>query len=133
MKRLCWYWLPPLCYAAGIFFLSSRAVPPSIAPPEGFDKLAHFILYGGLGGLLARALLSAGLGRANAVWWTTLLGTLYGVSDEIHQSFVPERSSEVLDAVADAGGSLIGGLGWLLVAALWHKWRQPRQGTNPQQ
>ncbi|MCK4613219.1 MAG: VanZ family protein, partial [Thermoplasmata archaeon] len=37
-----------------------------------------------------------------------ILGSLYGVSDEIHQHFVPRRSSDVLDLVADFLGVLIG-------------------------
>ena len=39
---------------------------------------------------------------------TFILGSLYGVSDEIHQHFVPRRSSDVLDLVADFLGVLIG-------------------------
>jgi VanZ family protein len=34
-------------------------------------------------------------------------GSLYGVSDEIHQAFVPGRSSDVLDWMADTAGTLV--------------------------
>ena len=39
---------------------------------------------------------------------------LYGMSDEIHQSFVAGRSAEAADALADLAGCIIGaGYGWL--------------------
>ena len=34
--------------------------------------------------------------------------SLYGISDEIHQSFVPFREAEVADVVADMIGALCG-------------------------
>ena len=34
--------------------------------------------------------------------------TLYGISDEIHQYFVPFRQADTLDAVANASGSICG-------------------------
>jgi VanZ family protein len=115
VKRLFWLWAPPVLYAAAIFILSSRAVPMEVAPPPGFDKLVHFGVFAGLGALLARAFVGAGV-RA-AVLWATLAGAAYGVVDEIHQSFVPTRSAEALDALADAAGSLAGAALWAWGAA----------------
>jgi VanZ family protein len=37
---------------------------------------------------------------------------LYGVSDEFHQYFVPGRSVEALDVLADALGGLLGA--WMM-------------------
>lgn len=68
--------------------------------PDGADKVAHAGAYAVLG-----ALLTLGSGRA---WAGVLLALAFGVSDEIHQSFVPNRASEVLDVVADGVGALIG-------------------------
>jgi VanZ family protein len=91
----------PLLVAATIFFASSHS---TVAAPgiSNFDKVAHFSVYGLLATLLGR------LGRGPRVWWLALLATsLYGVSDEWHQSFVPGRSCEVADWVADTlGGAL---------------------------
>ena len=39
-----------------------------------------------------------------------LLATLFGVTDEIHQYFVPGRQADVFDVVADAVGALAGAL-----------------------
>jgi VanZ family protein len=39
--------------------------------------------------------------------WSFIICTLYGASDEIHQYFVPNRSSEVQDWLADAAGAVL--------------------------
>jgi VanZ family protein len=44
-------------------------------------------------------------GIARAAW---LLSALYGLSDEVHQSFVPNRSSNWSDVALDSAGALIG-------------------------
>ncbi len=43
----------------------------------------------------------------NAYLWTAILCIIYGASDEFHQYFVPNRSSEVQDWLADIAGVLI--------------------------
>jgi VanZ family protein len=48
-----------------------------------------------------------------------LIGVLYGLSDEIHQSFVPNRTCTISDLLADSLGVIIA----LLVASLWAKRR----------
>ena len=39
---------------------------------------------------------------------SVISASLYGISDEIHQSFVPFREAEVADAIADMIGALSG-------------------------
>ncbi|MFA5550030.1 MAG: VanZ family protein [Trueperaceae bacterium] len=70
--------------------------------PAGADKIGHASAYAVLGGLLTLA-----TGRP---WLAVLLATLFGISDEIHQYFVPGRHADVLDVAADAVGALIGAL-----------------------
>src|SRR6185295_11134170 len=94
-------WAPVVLYLALIFGLSSIANPPEL--PEGSDKNLHALLYSGLGLLLVRAL-AGGLNRPvrlGIVLTATVLSALYGVSDEIHQYYVPPRQVEALDVVAD--------------------------------
>ncbi|MCK5081916.1 MAG: VanZ family protein, partial [Candidatus Omnitrophica bacterium] len=38
----------------------------------------------------------------------------YGISDEIHQSFVPGRNAGIIDIIADTIGGAAGGFGCLL-------------------
>lgn len=62
--------------------------------------MAHFLVYAVLGALLAWAARRTGtpLGIALAA------GIAYAASDEWHQSWVPGRSSDVGDWIADALG-----------------------------
>jgi VanZ family protein len=100
-------WGPVIAYMAMIFGLSSLSKPPQ--PPGVSFYAVHVIVYMGLGALTARA---AGTGLTNVNWRAvviaTLISSLYGVSDEYHQLFVPGRSFDVFDIVADAIGSLVG-------------------------
>jgi VanZ family protein len=72
------------------------------------DKLLHALEYAVLGGLLVPALRAAGLGSRGAVLAAVTLASLYGASDEFHQSFVPGRDADVLDWVADTLGASAG-------------------------
>jgi hypothetical protein len=66
------------------------------------DKVAHFFVYGLLATLLVR------LARGPRAWWLALLATsLYGASDEWHQYFVPGRSCDVMDWLADTSGGAL--------------------------
>jgi VanZ like family len=127
-------WLPVLAYASLIAYLSSQAGGGTprwelLRWLGRHDKVAHTIEYSGLGLLLVRAL--AG-GPREGGWLrhlglAFLIGTGFGVSDELHQSFVPGREgNDPGDVMADAGGTLLGGL----VFAGWQ--RRLREGINRQ-
>jgi VanZ family protein len=108
-------WVAVALYMALIFGLSSIANTPDL--PAGSDKGVHGVLYFGLGFLLVRALGGGLRGRIppGVALLATVIGGLYGVSDEIHQHFVPPRQVEALDAVADTIGTGIAAftvLGW---------------------
>jgi hypothetical protein len=110
-------WLAPVLYLAGIFILSSEP-QPFVAPPSWLfagDKIAHFSAYAGLGVLLCRAYLGSGLSWAAAFWLAVLTASLYGASDEWHQSFVPNRSADPSDWLADSLGATLGAALFLLV------------------
>ena len=64
----------------------------------------------GLAVLTVRALAAASL--RNVTWRVVMtaiaISSLYGVSDEFHQRFVPGRDFDVFDMAADALGSIAG-------------------------
>jgi hypothetical protein len=107
MKVLCW--LPALCWAGLIFMLSHRPLPEQAVWPDipGMDKLAHAAVYGVLSVLLYFGLDRAHrMRRSTALVIAALMASLYGVLDEFHQSFVPGRSVEYADWLADTLGAV---------------------------
>jgi len=106
MKTLLWSWGPAALWAAFLFFLSSRSHLPGAGELPVNDKVAHGILYLILGGALAWAGRRVSLKHHQAI--ILLVGILFALSDEWHQSFVPGRSSAFGDLLADGGGLLAG-------------------------
>ncbi|MGD9006502.1 MAG: VanZ family protein [Desulfobacteraceae bacterium] len=105
------YWLPVAALCALIFMQSAYPPPGQIPPWPHIDKLLHLCVYGLLGALICRALST--IGPLNANKWRLLvcavvLTTLYGLSDEWHQSFVPGRDASAADLLADFAGALVG-------------------------
>jgi VanZ family protein len=93
---------------AAIFYAQSWSNAP---PPPGplSDKHEHFFFYGVLGVLALRALSRARwrrVGSATALG-AILFSSLYGVLNEFHQRFVPGRSYEVGDMIANAIGASV--------------------------
>lgn len=113
--RPAWlYWLPAAAWALVIFALSAQPWLPG--PPGGLsDKHMHALAFG----LLALACLF-GLVRGEPQRLTSgraaaaaVLAVLYGLSDELHQAFVPGRHADLADLAADAVGAVVA------VAAAW--------------
>lgn len=56
------------------------------------------------------------------LWVAIVIAALYGVSDEVHQCFVPMRSCEVWDWAADLLGSVAG----VFIYATFNYWALKR-------
>ena len=113
-------WLPAALQMAAIFLVSSLSNPATLMPGGVSDSGGHFVGYVLLSVLLLRAL--AG-GRVSGITWRTALlaaaaATLYGVSDEIHQHFVPGRTPDLQDVLTDAIGGGTGAILGLLLRAV---------------
>jgi len=102
--------LPAALYAAVLFALSAQPNPLPFLPPELFlqDKLLHGLAYTALGALLVPGFRGAGCSARSAVLLAVALASVYGATDEFHQSFVPGRNADVLDWVADTLGAALG-------------------------
>jgi VanZ family protein len=95
-------WLPVVLWAGVIFTISSV---PSLDSGLGvwdtvLRKTAHAGEYAILGALLYRA-----VRREPAA---IVLGSLYAVTDEVHQSFVSGRHGSPLDWLIDTAGVIAG-------------------------
>ena len=74
------------------------------------DKLAHVFEYGLLASLVYFALKKSEA-NTHPILTPFLIAFLYGISDEIHQYFVPGRNADVFDALADGVGAFVFPLG----------------------
>jgi VanZ family protein len=109
-----------------IFVVSAQ---PRVPLPDfsSSDKVLHFAAYSVLGVALALGGAPAGVARGALV----AAGSLYGATDEIHQHFVPGRSMEALDWVADTLGVMAGVL--LTYGFFQRRARAGRGGALPAQ
>lgn len=94
-------------YCGFIFWLSSK---PSLPAPMFFihqDKIHHMGAYF-IMGLLAWRFFNDFFSKPTTVFIVSLsFCSIYGMSDELHQSFVPGRDADVVDWLADTLGALI--------------------------
>lgn len=118
MVQVLWYWAPVALYAGMIFYLSSQSHPEEQLPPLLFedisDKVLHAVEYAVLGALCYRAFRWGVSGQiaSQALLFAIVTASLYGMTDEGHQFFVPFRESSWQDWVADTAGAIIGALSW---------------------
>ncbi len=103
MKRKT-YVILTLCYVVLIFILSSFQLSSSVA--EGGDKTLHVIEYSILGFLTLGCFKNRKL--LPVLILAFMISSLYGISDEIHQYFVPGREFSYLDILANTIGSFLG-------------------------
>ena len=123
--------IPAVIYAVVVFYLSSISSPPNPINPQWFesvirvlrengmeiialpfyfgyrhpDKIAHVFLYSGFGLTLYPAVRYIAGKYPHTI--SIVLGTIYAVSDEFHQSLVPGRTLSFSDFLADFAGLLI--------------------------
>jgi VanZ family protein len=103
--------LPLILWALVIFTASSI---PGYSIPESpifeQDKLLHAGIFFGLAFFMQRSFSHQsrfpGLAR-HSRWWILAFALAYGILDEVHQSFVPGRTPDVFDALADGTGAAI--------------------------
>lgn len=100
---------PALAWAFLIFCESSIPsddIPQSIILSQ--DKLIHMAIFAVLAWLVYRGLRLRAVARWEvAAWVTFLLCLVYGAADELHQYFVPGRSMDVYDLIADVIGAAL--------------------------
>lgn len=99
-------WGPAVVWAAFILLLTS--VPnPNVLDVRGGDKLVHFCLYAIFSLLALRGAWSRPARRLTWLWVLVAI-SVFGALDELHQLFIPGRSAEVADWLADSAGDAAG-------------------------
>ena len=134
-------WLLRLSFAGAslawmglIFYLSSLSQDDAGRPLESpvvswlgvlRSYAAHLVLYGILASLVQASIRSWTPASSYQLRWVLAVAafaTLYGVSDEYHQSLVPGRYASILDMLVNGVGAATAALGlWLLAWTM--RWR----------
>ena len=119
MRRAARAWWPVIAWMGVIAFATSVRLPVGGLARIGLplDKVAHLLLYGGLGWTLGRAMWVSEYRTAAAVWLCFTAGLLFGGADEWHQGALLSRDASFADWLADAAGLSLG-----LAAYLWPRW-----------
>lgn len=98
-------------YMILIFYFSSL---PGDIPPPGAEILdiprtiMHVGEYAILGLLVNLVMIQRSSRISKSIVYSSVFSSLYGVTDEIHQFFVPTRCFDVYDICADTIGGMIG-------------------------
>ncbi|HEX8989569.1 MAG TPA: VanZ family protein [Rhodocyclaceae bacterium] len=98
LRRLC---LPAAATTVFLlFYLGAQPFAVGLVP-EPWDKLAHFVVFGGIAGLLA-----VGTARPQPLR-LVLLVSVIGALDEWHQVYLPGRSADVMDLATDVAAAIV--------------------------
>lgn len=114
-----WFRFLPVTLVMGIIFFLSHQPGGSFSLPDivNIDKVLHCLVYTALG-LAALFALQPSWRQQHPVasgFGVVLFCLFYGITDEFHQSFVPGRSCDIFDVLADTTGGLLAvvfGRGW---------------------
>lgn len=103
-------WTLAAMYAILIFVLSSFPYSPPQPPilKEVSATFKHVLEYSIFGFLLLACFRSNQKTKKFAFLVAIITATLYGLTDEFHQLFVPYRTASLIDALADSIGSFFG-------------------------
>jgi len=118
-------WVPVLLWAAAIFAVSAR---PGSTLPGGYSVQGHLVEYFILGALLFWAL-RTDRSEWDAVALALILGSLYGMTDEVHQHFVVLRTPDVTDWGVDTIGACLGAVAALTLLRLREAASRRRSGS----
>jgi VanZ family protein len=103
-------WILVFMWAGLIFWSSSVDFTGGNSGQGGSDTLpitAHLVEYLVLTTLLTVALRSSGVSKKRAIVMAFLLSIIYGITDEWHQYFTPNREPHFSDWLLDVAASFI--------------------------
>jgi VanZ family protein len=104
-------WATVVAWAGLIFLLSNQpglAVSEDPAVDQPTRHIAHVLVYAVLTLLIAWAATGRRVPTLRLATLAGVIALLYGVTDEIHQTFVPTRTGRPEDLVWDALGAVLG-------------------------
>ncbi len=117
LKNFTLYWLPLIIYCLAIYIQSDFPSIEHVPSFEFSDKFLHFFAYAIMGVLFYRAYQTLRIkgDPRMLILLSVVSASLYGISDEIHQYYVPFRDASIYDGIANFLGALCG-------VYLYHLW-----------
>jgi len=93
-----------------IFYLSSlpnvEFLPKSIIDRDKLLHLIGFFFYG-ISTQLFINTICINQKKSSRIFYVLIIGIIYGLTDELHQSFVPGRTSDIYDFLVDLIGIIL--------------------------
>lgn len=123
LRRLAW--AGTVLYWGGICVLTHLSPETIAKAPKIWDKAAHFMIFFGLGAVLATAMLLTWPDRRRVLLWVMLAAMLYSALDELTQPYF-RRTASIYDWLADMAGVIPA----VLIAGLVQHWLISRQRTT---
>lgn len=118
-------WTITILIAITIFTLSCFSFEGPVAEGFGWKATAyHFFAFLFLALFLLFAMIQGKTKKFNLIILGIIISIAYGISDEIHQIFVPGRVFSLLDILTNSAGILF--ISVLYSLHLWSKNRKPR-------
>lgn len=92
--------LPALIWMGLIFYWSSQSSLPIDGQPQSgaYHRVGHIVAYAVLAALVRYAV----AGHPTPGWLALAITIAYGISDEVHQTFVPYRTGTLRDVLIDS-------------------------------
>ena len=106
---------------AGVIFGASSVPGKDLPSIEISDKLIHFAVYLILGLLLSWWRLERAKKQGASIFQAVFLGSLYGITDELHQGLVSGRTPDPSDWVADSLGVFAGAVALIILINLYRR------------
>lgn len=111
-NKLCW--VITVLIAILIFFVSSLEFAPGGYAGSNFKSMAyHVSVFFFFAFFLTMALARGKSGRAIVL--AIVLAVIYGISDELHQFFVPGRAMSLSDIFLDSIGVIFAAMSYFIV------------------
>ena len=109
-------WIPAVIIVCISWYLSGKPRLTHLPTFRNADKVVHFFCFSMLSFWVAFA---CNIRTYKRVWIPSVIVSVYGIIDEIHQSFTPGRSCSLFDWGADTLGAVAGAFFFVYFLRFW--------------